>query len=395
MSAPPTPPVVVHLTTTDMSLDWLLRDQLTAILDGGYDVVGVSAPGEHVAALEALGVRHVPVPSLTRSMSLTSDLRAAIELFRVFRRLRPTIVHTHNPKPGVIGRIVGRAARVPIVVNTQHGLYAQPGDRRRRRWPVYAAERCAAACSDHEFVQSRDDVATLRRLRVPTGKLTDLGNGVDLTRFDPHAATMHDDRAAVRAEWGCGDDDVVAIVVGRLVVEKGLTEIVAMAQRLRRDRPHARVVVVGPNDTGKHDALDEATIQAATNAGVRFVGQRSDMPRCYAAADLFVTATYREGFPRAAMEAAAMGRPIVATDIRGCRQVVDHGRTGLLVAARDTEQLTNAVVALVDDPQMRRDMGSAAAAKAIAEFDVRRVATTIIAEYQRQLDRRGLTAPRR
>ena len=143
----PARPRLVHVTTTDMSLDWLLGPQLRAFADAGYEVVGMSAAGPHVANLTAMGIRHVAVPAFTRSTNPLQDVRAFWQLLVLLRRLRPDIVHTHNPKPGILGRIAGRLLRVPLVVNTQHGLYAQPTDRRRRRWPVYAAERIAAAFS--------------------------------------------------------------------------------------------------------------------------------------------------------------------------------------------------------------------------------------------------------
>ena len=107
-----------------MSLDWLLRPQLAAFADAGFEVVAMSAPGPHVGNLTASGISHIAVPSLTRAMSPAGDLRAFRELHREFRRLRPDIVHTHNPKPGVLGRLAARAAGVPVVVNTVHGLYA-------------------------------------------------------------------------------------------------------------------------------------------------------------------------------------------------------------------------------------------------------------------------------
>ena len=214
-----TRPRLVHVTTTDMSLDWLLRPQLEAFLDEGYEVIGMSAPGPHVDALEVSGIRHVAIDSLTRSMAPTRDLRAVADLYRAFRRLEPTIVHTHNPKPGVFGRIAARAARVPVVVNTVHGLYATPDDRLTKRAVVYSLERIAAACSDTELLQNPEDLPVLRRLGVPHNRLTVLGNGVDLERFDPDHS--FGGRARVRAELGVGPDTVVVGLVGRLVWEKG------------------------------------------------------------------------------------------------------------------------------------------------------------------------------
>lgn len=384
--APGETPKVIHLTTTDMSLDWLLAPQLQAFADAGYEVVGMSAAGPHVPHLAELGIRHVDVPSLTRAPSAAADVRALFELRRLLRAERPAILHTHNPKPGVLGRIAGRLARVPVVVNTQHGLYAQPTDRWQRRLPVYAMERLAAAFSHQELVQNQEDVETLvRTLKVPRRHVTWLGNGIDLRRFDGDRAA----RSAVRAEWGVGDDDVVIGVVGRLVREKGFAEIVEAARLLRAGGVHAPIVVIGPADPDKRDGLDDDALATARGHGIHFVGRRDDMPRCYAAMDVFLTATHREGFPRAAMEASASGLPIVATDIRGCRQVVDDGRTGVLVPVRNPAALAEAVATLVADPTARARMGAAAAEKARQEFDQQRVIDVTLATYRRLLPQAG------
>ena len=378
-------PRLVHLTTTDMSLDWLLGPQLSAFQAAGYDVIGMSSPGPHVAAIEASGVRHVAVHALTRAPSIWQDLRAMRELRSVLRSERVDILHTHNPKPGVLGRIVGRSLRIPVIVNTQHGLYAQPTDRRRRRWPVYALERVGAACSHAELVQNPEDAQTLiTRLRVPPKRVTVLGNGVDLARFDP---TLFDEsqRRSQRAEWGFGPDDVVCVVVGRLVAEKGVPEILAAAKTLADEHCGVRFVVIGPTDPDKPDALDPALIDEAQRNGVIFTGQRNDMAQCYAACDIFVTASHREGFPRAAMEAGAMGLAIIATDIRGCRQVVRDGHNGVLVQVNNATALANGIRRLVTDDGERRRMEQAARPYALQHFDQQTVIDITLATYARLL----------
>ncbi len=377
----PARPVVVHVTTTDMSLDWLLAPQLVAFAEAGYEVIGMSAPGPHVAHLTSLGIRHVPIPAFTRSSSAADDLRATWQLWRAIRRLRPDIVHTHNPKPGVLGRVVARLGGVPLVVNTQHGLYAQQTDRRLRRWAVYGAERLAAAFGHVELVQNPEDVTTLvDRLHVPARRVRLLGNGIDLTRFHPAAADPAA-RRRLRAEWGVAGDDVVIGAVGRLVAEKGIAELCAAAASLADQGVPARLVVVGPVDEAKPDRVAREAIDAARRAGVVFTGARSDMPECYAAFDVFVTASWREGFPRAAMEAAAMGRAIVATDIRGNRQVVDDGVTGVLVPLRDPSALAGALAALAGDAHRRAVLGDAGRRKALAEFDQATVIARTLAAY--------------
>lgn len=378
-------PRVVHVTTTDISLEWLLGNQLAAFEMAGYEVIGVSAPGPFVAALEQRGIRHVPLRHATRSVAPLEDAQALGELVSVFRRLRPAIVHTHNPKPGLYGRIAARIARVPVVVNTVHGLYAQPHDRFARRAMIYSMERIAGLCSNAELVQNPEDVDTLRRIGVPERKLTLLGNGIDLGRFDP-SAIDDTDASAARAELGgVVPEDVVVGLVGRLVREKGYAEVFAAAGQLRERLPFLRFAVIGVDEHEKQDALDAADRARADAAGVRFLGERHDVDRLYAGMDIFVLASHREGFPRAAMEAAAMGLPVIATDIRGCRQVVDNGTTGLLVPARDALALAGAIESLAVDPTRRRQLGIAGRAKAARDFDERRCVAITLETYRRLL----------
>lgn len=378
---PPGPrPKLLHLTTTDISLELLLGPQLSAFRAAGYDVHATSAPGPFVEAIEARGVTFHPLEHSTRSMSVLDDLRAAREFYQLCRELQPDIVHTHNPKPGVYGRIAARLARVPLVVNTVHGLYAQPTDRFAKRAVVYGLERVAALFSNAELVQNPEDVAVLRSLRVPQRKLTVLGNGVDLERFGPATA---EERAATRHELALADDEVVIGAVGRLVDEKGYPELFDAFATVRKRHPNARLVVVGPHQPDKADAVSPDTMKQAEAGGVTFLGHRDDVERLYSTFDIYVLASHREGFPRSAMEAAACGLPLVATDIRGCRQVVDDDVNGLLVPVRDSKALADALARLVGDPDLRHRLGASAVDKSRREFDQQRVIECTLHAYER------------
>ncbi|HDL49220.1 MAG TPA: hypothetical protein ENH33_04580, partial [Actinobacteria bacterium] len=193
---------VAHLTTVDISLRYLVLPQLEAVIAEGGEAIGISAPGPWVEELEAAGIRHVALPSSTRGMNPLADLRAARELWHILRAEKPDVLHTHNPKPGLYGRVLGRLAGVPIVVNTVHGLYAAPDDQWWKRAVVYGLEAIASRFSDAELVQSAEDLELLRRLHItPAPKLRHLGNGVDLTRFDPSRFTDAA-LAGVRRELG-------------------------------------------------------------------------------------------------------------------------------------------------------------------------------------------------
>ena len=384
---------LLHVTTTDISLELLLGPQLDAFAAAGYEVVTASAPGPYAERLVARGIVHHPLRHATRSMAPHRDLAALAELRRLFKELRPAIVHTHNPKPGVYGRLAAKAARVPVIVNTVHGLYAAPEDPWMRRAVVYGLERVAARCSHAELVQNPEDLEVLAGLGIPRSKLHLLGNGVDLRRFDP-ATVPAARRDQVRAELGLGADDVVCGAVGRLVSEKGYRELFAAAAALTSTAPQVKIVVVGPEEPEKADAITREELQQARSSGIRLLGARDDMEDLYAAMDMYVLASHREGFPRSAMEAAAMGLPVVATDIRGCRQVVEPGRTGMLVPARDAGRLAAALAAMGNDESGRRTMGAAGRAKAEAEFDDRRVIDITLAVYDELGARAGAVTAR-
>lgn len=369
---------IAHLTTVDLSLRYLLLPQLEEPLLVGIESLGISAPGPWIGELEERGIRHLALPTSTRGMSVAGDLRAALDLLGHLRRHRPSVLHTHNPKPGLYGRVVGRLARVPIVVNTVHGLYAAPDDRLLKRLVVYLLEAIAARFSDAELVQSREDAEIMKKLRIaPSDKVIHLGNGIDLTRFSPTIRSGA--RSEVRRELGVADSDIVVGVVGRLVVEKGYRELFRAARALGDG---FRFVCIGPDDPDKDDALAPEEIRSAGNDGVVFLGMRTDVERLYAGMDIFVLPSHREGFPRAAMEAAASGLPVVATDIRGCREVVEDEVTGLLVPVGDARALAAAVRAL-SDPSERKRMGRAGRVKAENEFDERRIVETVMRTYLR------------
>lgn len=369
---------IAHLTTVDMSLALLLSTELQVDVDSGHEVFGLSAPGPYVDRVEQLGVRHVPIRSLTRQWNLSGDLKAFVELIRTLRRLQLDVLHTHNPKTGVMGRIAGRLTGIPVVVNTCHGLWARPEDPWKKRAFVIGMEAFAARFSDFELFQNAQDAATLRRF-VKKDRWRVVGNGVDLSRFvnDPEG------RRRVRAELGVADDEILVGTIGRRVREKGLAEYAEAAAALG-DR--ASFVWVGPED----DTDTEAIVPAQD--AIHFVAERTDMPAVYSALDIFVLASYREGFSRASMEAAACGKPMVLTDIRGCREIGTHDEHLLLVEPHSGAALTAGIDRLLSDQALRARLGEAARARAHREFDQRIVASVSLETYAAIGERRGLTA---
>jgi len=377
---------VAHLTTVDLSLRYLVFPQMLAVLDAGGEALGISSPGPWVDEIEAAGIRHIPLHSSTRGMALTDDLRAAVELWRVLRREKPDILHTHNPKPGFYGRIIGRLSGTPVVINTVHGLYASPDSPAGKRALVYLLEALAARFSDAELVQSSEDLALIKKWRIaPRSRVDLLGNGIDLSKFRPPVEDA--EREQIRAGLGLDPNQIAVGAVGRLVAEKGFPELFEAVPQL----PENYVIfAIGPDDADKADALSPTLIEQARAGGVRFLGMRTDIDLIYRALDLFVLPSHREGFPRAAMEAAASGLPVVATDIRGCREVVEADVNGILVPLRNPQRLAEAIERLGSDPELRRKMGAAGIDRARRLFDETVVVARVLATYRDVAVRKGL-----
>ncbi|HEU5149615.1 MAG TPA: glycosyltransferase [Iamia sp.] len=375
MNGPPRRLRLAHLTTSDISHALLLATELEVDVAAGYETFAISADGPYVDRLPD-GVTHVPIRSLTRAWDVRSDGRAARELFGVLRDLRLDVLHTHNPKTGVMGRLLGRAARIPVVVNTCHGLWVRPDDGLGRKGFVLGAEALAGLASDAELYQNDLDRRTLARA-VPQARAWTVGNGIDLTRFrrDPEAG------ARLRAALGIAPDALVVGGVGRRVEEKGIGELAEAARGLDRD---VEVIWVGPADAAKADQV------TGDLAGLRFVDEQTDMVAVYSALDVFVLPSHREGFSRSAMEAAACGCAMVLSDIRGCREIGTDGEHLLLVPPRDPAALAAAIGRLVDDANLRHRLAEAAAARARRAFDQRAVAAMSIETYRRIALRKGL-----
>jgi glycosyltransferase involved in cell wall biosynthesis len=375
------PPLrVAHVATVDSTVRFMLLPQLVRLRDEGYEVTAISRPGPWVEEVERAGIRHVAWPSATRAWSPRADVRAFRELVGILRRERFDLVHTHNPKPGVLGRLAARLAGVPRVVNTVHGLYAAPDSPLARRLAVLAVEAVAARLGDLELYQSAEDLAWCRRRRVVLPRRAVLlGNGVDLERFRPDAVPAGR-VTTLRRELGIPEGDRVVGTVGRLVAEKGYRELAAAARALRGAGRRVTFLGVGPADPEKPDALGRV------GEDLVLTGWRDDVRDLLAVMDVFVLASWREGLPRSAIEAAAMGRPLVLTRIRGCREVARDGVEGLLVPPRDAGALARAIGALLDDDGLRERMGAAARARAVERFDERRVTDTIVRCYARLLD---------
>jgi glycosyltransferase involved in cell wall biosynthesis len=385
MTVPSTPAGVrvAHVATSDQSLRVLLLHQMQSLRDAGFDVAGISSDGDGVAEVLAGGIHHIVVP-ITRRIAPLADLRSLLHLWSVLRREKFDVVHTHTPKAGLIGQYAALLARVPLRVHTIHGLYFPGHMKPRARFAYVLLERVTMRFSHHNFSQNPEDMPVVAAEKIADPARVELiGNGIDLSAFVPE---LHppSKRSATRAALGLRDDDLVVGVVARLVAEKGYHEMFEAVRIIKREEPRARFIFIGDFQPAKFDAIGPTALaDRGIDDVAQLLGHRVDVPDLYAIMDVHVLPSHREGFPRTPMEASAMGVPSVATNVRGCRQTVDDGVTGLLVPVRDAPALAAAILKLLRDPEARRRMGAAARVKAAREFDEKAVFAKIRAAYER------------
>jgi glycosyltransferase involved in cell wall biosynthesis len=386
---------LLHLTTVPMSLTFL-RGQPGFLAARGMEVQALSSPGPELRAFGQ--VEGVPVHGvrMLRQISPLHDLGALLRIVRVIRRVRPHVVHAHTPKGGLLGMLGAAIAGVPVRVYHMRGLPMATATGGRRAL-LRAAERVSCALAHRVLCVSpslrevalAEGLCAPEKIAVPGGGS---GQGVDAAgRFDP-ARLPEGTRAAVRAGFGIPAEAPVVGFIGRIVRDKGVAELAEAWSRLRDAFPGARLLLVGPFEP--QDPLPPG-VEAALREDPRGVlaGEDWDTPRLYAAMDVVVLPSYREGFPNVPLEAAAMELPVVATRVPGCVDAVADGETGTLVPARDAAGLESALRAYLADPSLRRAHGRAGRARVMREFRRELVWEALFAEYARLLRGRGLPGP--
>lgn len=364
---------ILQLCAVDFTARRFLLPLMRAQREAGFDVELACAPGPDIAMIEAEGFVFHPIP-FQRSMNLPAHIKAYRALAALLRRRPFTIVHAHTPIAAAIARPCARRNGVPVVIYTAHGFYFHERMKPIVRRAHVMLEKFAQRYADFLFTQSSEDCETaIAEGIAPRGRAETIGNGVDTKRFAREQFSK-DELDAARRELGIsGDDHPLVVMIGRLVREKGYFEFLEAMAILRRKHPRARALIIGSALTSDHDDAATGIRAHATQLGLVegaiFAGLRSDVPKLLALGDVFCLPSWREGMPRSIIEAMAAGLPVVATDIRGSREEVIPGETGLIVPMRDAAALGEALIKIADDPEKSRRMGAAGRHRAIAQFD--------------------------
>lgn len=334
-----------------------------------------------------VGVKSI---GLSRTISPWTDLKCIWVSYRYFKKVRPTIVHSHTPKAGFVGMTAAYLAGVPIRLHTVAGLPLMES-RGFKRWILKRVEgftyRMATEvyCNSEGLRQYMSEEGLRNESKV---KIIANGssNGIDIRYFSP-ANYSEEKIAQIRKDLGIPESAMVYVFVGRMVKDKGINELIKAFTELQGSRPDCFLLLVGPFESELDPLLPETLQTLETHAKIIHLGFQKDVRPYLACSDALVFPSYREGFPNVVMQAGAMGLPSIVSDINGCNEIIGDEINGLLVPAKDSTALRKAMLRLLDNQELTGSLAGVAREMISSRFERRMVWEELASEYKRLLSK--------
>ena len=347
---------IIRATTIPKSLDVFCRGLLKKLSEK-YEVVALSSPGEEMQAIvEREGVRTITVP-MERHISPWKDIVALFRLILVFRQERPTMVHSMTPKAGLLCMVAAWLTRVPVRVHTFTGLVF-PTAKGLQRKLLMLTDSITCRCATYIIPEGEGVKRDLLNYGITSKPLRVLGfgnvMGVDMHIYCRRPEVME------KARLLRDEHNFTFLFVGRIVRDKGINELCDAFDRLSKEFPQVRLLLVGWREDDLDPVSDKTQDLIDSNPSINYVGEiwGDDLLAYYAAADCFVLPSYREGFPNTVLEAGAMGLPSIVTDINGSREIIVENENGMIVPPRDADALFVAMRRMLNDDRRRSYMAS-------------------------------------
>jgi len=343
----------------------------------------VRAVEESVKEVEREGVRIITVPGLVRRVHPFCDVRALAALTRILRRERPQIVHTHTSKAGLIGRVAAFMARTPVIIHTPHGhiFYGYFG--RVTTCIFVIIERLLAKITDKIITLTNQEGLDHIRFKIASpAKFATIHSGVDIQKFITTKSNVN----RLKRSFGIKAEALVVGSVGRLVPIKGHRYLIFAAPKILKEVPEVKFVLVG--DGYLRPESERLARTLSVREAFLFLNWRSDIPQIMGMFDLFALPSLNEGMGKVLVEAMAAGKPVVASNTGGIPDLIIDGDNGILVCPEDIDQLSEAIIKLLKDEKIRREMGGRG--RVIAKrYSIDSMVKQIDALYVELLDKTG------
>ena len=376
-------PKICIITTIALSLDKLFPDFYPLLIAKNYEVVGICAEGTHIENIRRQGVRVITVP-MTREFTPVQDSKCLWMLYKIFKHEKFDIIHYSTPKAALLASVAGRLARCLALIYTLRGLGYTTFSGLKASIAKFC-EKIACRCAHCVIaISSSIKNEAVKEKLLPANRIKVLGagssKGVNLDQFRLDEKTKNDAKR-IRQDLGINDNDIVVGYVGRFALEKGLVELFEAFENIYRKNHKVYMILVGDQDQ-RNPLPDKIFATMKKHRNVRIIPWKENVSSYIAAMDIFVLASYREGFGNALIEASAVERPVIATDIVGCRDAVIDGTTGILVEPRNPASLEKALNELIENPSERTRMGRNGKQWVTENFDSNLVWNRLIKLYE-------------
>ena len=384
-------PKLIRITTVPVSLKTLLKGQSRFMCENGFEVIGVSSNGEELLDVHTdEGIRVVPL-EMTRIISPFKDLVSLWKFYRLCRRERPVIVHSHTPKAGLIGMLGAKMAGVPIRLHTVAGMPLMETSGLKRKILdiveklTYAAATCVYPNSKklYKFIVNERYARPAKLKVIANGS----SNGINSSFFSRVKITdevVH----SLRRELGISAEDFVFIFVGRLVGDKGINELIEAFQQIKGK--FVKLLLVGALES-KLDPLKPESISAIdSNPNIISAGFQKDVRPFFAVANVLVFPSYREGFPNVVMQAGAMELPAIVSNINGCNEIIVEGENGIIVPVKNVDAIQKAMDIMLINTELYLKMKENSRKMITDRYEQQVVWEALLDEYKRLLKEKGL-----
>jgi glycosyltransferase involved in cell wall biosynthesis len=387
-------PKLIRITTVPISLKSLLTGQMRYMRENGFDVLMISADGkERVEVMRDENCPHRIVP-MTRAITPFQDLKCLWQLIKIFRKKRPGIVHSHTPKAGLLGMLAAKIAGVPVRIHTVAGMPLMTTTGLRKRL-LFGIEMLTYWAAQQVWPNSRSLLQFIREHRMaPESKLQIISNGssngVETERFSA-SALLPAKLEAIKRQIRFDESRPYLLAVGRVVVDKGIGELVGSFLELKKEFPNLNLILLGPLEKERpEETLPTDTLTIIENhPHIVHIHWSDDVEYFLRLATILVHPSYREGFPNVLLQAGAMQCPIVCSAITGNVDVVEHERTGLLFEAKNQNDLTEKLRFALEHPAVMHDFSERLRKIIEEKFDRKAIHEKLYQRYLELLKKHG------
>ena len=389
-----TKPKLLRITTVPLSLEKLLEGQL-GFMQNYFEVTAISSDTDRLKKYGKQNDLNVFPVEMTRQITPISDTKALLKLYKYLKKEKPTIVHTHTPKAGIVGMLAAKLAKVPIRLHTVAGLPLMEATGKKRKL-LDMVEKMTYRCATKVYPNSKGlyDFIKKEKLTKPE-KLKIIGkgssNGIDTTHFNPQLYNQNT-KKKLRNELSIHSDDFVFIFVGRLVGDKGINELVQAFKNLKSKSKNLKLLLVGPFESELDPLKHPTLIEIEENSNIISVGFQQDVRPYFSISNALAFPSYREGFPNVVMQAGAMGLPSVVTDINGCNEIIKEDENGLIIPPKEVVALQKAMERLIINNDLYNHLQQTSREMIVNRYQREEVWQALLEEYKILLQEKGISS---